>query len=950
MANGGPDTSLAFRMLGPLQVLQDEKVLPLGGPRQRATLAALLLNPQRVVHADRLVELVWGEHPPQNPAAAIHVGVSRLRAVLGEGVLQHQSPGYVLDVAPEAIDAVRFAALAQQGQAAAAAADHSEARRLLTQALGLWRGETLADLGELPFVVREREHLDQQRLAALEARLDADLAVGDHTAVIGELERLVDRYPTREAFARQLMTALYRSDRQAEALEVYQRARRLLVEELGIEPSTALTAVQQQILRHDPPHAEPLHPAGPPQNDRGNLPYLLTSFVGRGKELADVTQAVEHGRLVTLTGSGGSGKTRLAIEAGRRMAPQWPHGVWLIELSAVSEDPAVARTIAATLGILEQPQRPLADSIATTLRDKQLLLILDNCEHLLGAVATLVTQLLHTCRDVRVIATSRQPLGVDGETNYRVPSLVVPPKEAQVSEIAESEGVQLLVERARAATPAFTLTAANASAAAKLCRGLDGIPLAIELAAAQLRSMTLEELLNRLKDRFSVLTAGSRTGLPRHQTLRATVDWSYDLLEDSERSVFEELSVFAGGFTLDAAEAVCASRVRPDEVLPALCALVDKSLVTFAGQDTGRYHLLETLRQYGDERLGAAGREAEVRQRHAHYFRSLAERAGPQLIGPDQLRWIERVEDDHENLRRALTWALEEGNADVGLKMVASLWAHWWRHGHIPEGDRWTTRVLNAFGDSSTPELLAAVMIGGGHLTWKLGDFDRAEALCTDSLAVCRELSDEGGAAASVRVLAMVARERGDVERAEALLGESLATYRRLGDTWSTAASLNLQVSMARSAGDYDRAAQLLEESTPMFKQVGDVWGIAWSLWLGGRVATRAGDLVDGAEQLRESTRLAQEVHHGFGVVLGVAGLAGVAAAAGDHERATRLLGATDMIEGALGFPVRAIEREDSHLDLEIVTKALDPEDFKAAWDEGMAMTLSEAVAYALEE
>ena len=623
---------MEFRILGPLEVADGERVVDLGGPRERVLLARLLISANLVVSADRLAEDLWPGEPPAHWLPTLRVYISRLRRALGPGAaaVLTEPPGYRLRLAAGQLDADIFERLVAAARRDLAEGRPGAAAAGLRRALGLWRGPALSDVADLPFARADAARLEEARLSAVEDWVEAELGCGNHASVAAELDGLVTSYPLRERLRGQRMRALYRCGRQADALRAYQELRAYLGEELGLEPAAALRELESAILRQDPaldwraprggepgtaapvPPGTPARPPGPPPavgRAAGRLPAETTSFIGREADLAAVGKLLTAGRLVTLTGPGGSGKTRLARQAGAVAAAGYPDGVWLADLAPIGGPELVAPAVAAALAVREEPGRPLADSIAARLGDSDALLIIDNCEHVVGAAAELIAALLAACPALRILATSQTRLGVPGEAIWPVPPLSVPPPAGRdPAAVAEAESVRLLCDRAALARPGFSLTAGNAADIGEICRRLDGIPLAVELAAARLSTLTPAQLAARLGDRFRVLTGGSRTEPARHRTLRAAISWSHDLLGRPEQTCFRRMAVFAGGCTIDAAEAVCADASLPVEaVLETVTALVDRSLLTTEERcGTMRYGMLESVRQYAREQLTAA--------------------------------------------------------------------------------------------------------------------------------------------------------------------------------------------------------------------------------------------------------------------------------------------------------------------------------------------------------
>jgi len=707
---------MEFGILGPLEVRDDRGALVrVPGAKERALLADLLVHAGRVVSADRLVEDLWGGRPPGHPASTLQGRVSALRRALGPagaGLVVTRLPGYVLEVDPGRVDGVRFERLVAEAQALAPP-EGPRAARLLEAALGLWRGAALVEFADQSWAQVEAARLEELRLAAQERLAEWRLAAGGHAGLVGELEGLVAAHPTRERLRGLLMVALYRSGRQAEALELYRATRALLAEELGIDPSPELRRLHQAILVQDPTLEAPAGTAGARPH---NLPERLTSFVGRDAELGEVARLVGQARLVTVTGPGGAGKTSLAVELARRSAGGQPDGVWLVELAALRDPELVAEAVAAAVGLDAEPaeagDRPLppVERLAGFVADKELLLVLDNCEHLVSACAGLVRRLLQAGPALRVLATSREVLGAPGEVVWPIPPLGVPaPAEGHAEPAAAGltpevlvgyDAVRLFVERAVAADPSFVLDGASGPTVAGLCRRLDGLPLAIELAAARVRALPPAELAIRLEDRFRLLAGGARTLDPRQQTLRATIDWSWALLAEGDRRLWRRLSVFSGGWAIPAAEAVCAGDgLEAAEVLEGLVRLVDRSLVVAVGGEPARFWLLESLRAYGAERLADAGEAEAVAARHTAWCLGLAGTGGQ---GNDEA-WLERVRADYDNLRAALDRALAAPDPDTALRLAGAL-AWYWAADHHDEGRRRIEAALAlAPGEPPTP-------------------------------------------------------------------------------------------------------------------------------------------------------------------------------------------------------------------------------------------------------
>jgi predicted ATPase/DNA-binding SARP family transcriptional activator len=781
---GGKVQQMEIALLGPLVVTRDGRALELGGAQPKLLLALLALEPGRVVGVERLIDGIWGERLPGEPVNALQVMASRLRRALApDQVVVSKPPGYLLALDPERVDAVRFERLTAEAHAAAGRPERVAG--LLRAALGLWRGEALADFPAAPAARAAATRLEELRLAALEGRIEADLALGRQARVVGELQALVEREPLRERLHGQLMRALYATGRQADALAAYRRACEVLAERAGLDPGPELRALELAILAQDPallptaqgpallePTAHVSRTPDPATTGTAvtapapsNLRVPLTSFVGREDEITRVRALLGKGRLVTLTGPGGAGKTRLAVEVATRLMAEGGagrDGSWLADLAPLRDPALLTGVVLDAISPGEELTRPAAppsargaagagtvERLLRALSDRRLLLILDNCEHLVEAVADLAEGILAACPGVRVLATSREALRVPGELRLSVPALPVPPEDLEdAAELLGYGAVRLFVERARAVDPGFAADPADRGrvvrAVAEVCRRLDGLPLAIELAAARVNALPVPELSARLHDRFRLLTTGARTAPPRHRTLRAVVDWSWELLPPAEQAALRRLAVFTGGCTLAAAERVCAGPgLAAEDVATALAGLVEKSLLevvpapvvpppAWPGIERAelpevpapppgepRYRPAETVRSYAAERLAEAGEAEPVAMAHAAWCVAEAEEAQTRLYGTDQLAWRTRVHAEHGNLRAALRWLLDHGDADGAIRLADLLAWQWGLPGHH---------------DRAVAELRAALALPGATR-------DRARAHALTSLALLNWLS-----------------------------------------------------------------------------------------------------------------------------------------------------------------------------------------------------------------
>lgn len=663
-----------------------------------------------------------------------------------------------------------------------------------------------------------------------------------------------------------------------------------------------------------------------------NLPYQTSSFIGREREIAEIKARLQQTRLLTLAATGGVGKTRLALQVAVDLIDRYPDGVWFIELAPLADPALVVRALASVLNIADVPGRTPLETLVDALRTKTLLLILDNCEHLIAECAQVADTLLRRCPHVSLLATSREALAIPGETLYRIPplSLPAPQTPSSVEGLSQYEAVRLFIERAVAVLPTFTVTNQNAPAVAQICACLDGIPLAIELAAARMRVMPLEQIASRLDNRFHLLTGGSRAALPRQQTLRALIDWSYELLSEQEKSLLRTLSVFAGGWTLEAAESVGADAgIEAWEVLDLLTRLVDKSLVVYeAYGPEARYHLLETLRQYGRERLTERGDLEGVQSRCRDFFLSLAETAEPHLLGAEQTEWLQRLEQERDNFRATLDHCEQEGNPEAAFRITRGIWRYWMIRGYLSEGRERMARLLAIPGGSplwrgrayvtagnlaymqgdypaarkeyeaGSPLLQAAgdeqgraaVLSNLGLIAWQQGEFPAATAFTRESLEIRQRLGDKRGIATSLNGLGNIARSEGDLTTARSLFTQALAGFQEVGDRHSAATALYNLGAVACQQQDYGPARLFLEESLSARQELGDKQGVAGSLLGLGAVYLDLGDLATAQTHFQESLALQQELDDRHGCGASLYNLGTIALAQGDAPAARPLL------------------------------------------------------------
>ncbi len=685
-----------------------------------------------------------------------------------------------------------------------------------------------------------------------------------------------------------------------------------------------------------------------------NLPLQLSSFVGREKELAEVKRLLEDARLVTLTGSGGCGKTRLALAAAGELAEEFEDGVWLVELASLADPSLVPQAAAYVLGVREQPGRSATESLSDYLGSRHLLLVLDNCEHLIGACATLAEALLRSCPRLCVLVTSREALDITGEVAWLVPSLSLPDlrRLPAVESLLRYESARLFMERTAAVNPNLTLTEQNASALAQICYRLDGIPLAIELAAARAKVLSVEQIAARLDDCFGLLSAGGRTAMPRHRTLHATMDWSHDLLPDGERALFRRLSVFAGGFTLEAAESVCAGEdIAGDNVLDLLSHLVDKSLVIAREEGAeARYRLLETVRQYGRTKLDESGETGRFRDRHAGYYLALAEEAEPELKAERQVAWLDRLELEHDNLRATMAWFLRRGDSEQAARLGWALWLFWGIRAHFAEGRRSMEQALSGKGSVATPaSFRAKALYVESTMANYQGDHRSAESLAEESLSLFTEQGDREGMAYALSSAGFAANGRGMHEQAISLVQESVDLFLYVGERWGAAIELCFLAVAWRGRGDHSHAKRVAERGLALSREVGERQSICAALYTLATLAQAERDHGRARSLFAEGLTLSAELGNEADVAHCLEGLASVAAEEDKIARAARLWGAEEaMLEKFEAAVYTYVPDRSLHLSRVAAARSkLDEGAFEAAWAEGRKMTLEQAIEYA---
>jgi predicted ATPase/DNA-binding SARP family transcriptional activator/DNA-binding CsgD family transcriptional regulator len=968
-----------------------------------ALVKLLALAPGNRLHREQVMETLWPDHNRRSASHNLRQALQGARRTLdpnpASGSRLIASSDNALLLCPEDglwVDVKAFEETAREARRA-------QKPPAYQAALDLYAGELLPEDRYEEWVEGPRTRLKGTYLSLLIELSGIVEERGDLGSATELLGKVIAEEPTSEGAHASLMRVYALWGRRGEALSQYGRLKEILARYLDAEPSASVRALHQEIAAgRYPPHEAPWHNtvAGRSETTRHNLPVPMTTFVGREREIAEVKRELASARLLTLTGVGGSGKTRLGLEVVRDIAGAYPDGAWLAELAPLSQGELVAQEIANVLSVHEQPGRPPEDVLVEDLSRKKALLLLDNCEHLLEPCARLANLLLGSCPGLKILTTSREPLGVAGEVVWRVPPLAVPEDAPASVELRGYEGVRLLIDRARLSVPAFELTSQNAPAVAEICRRLEGMPLAIELAAGRMGALATEQIAERLRDSLRLLSAGPKPASPRQRTMRATIQWSHGLLSGEEKVLFERLSVFAGGFTLEAAEAVCTGgTIGEGEILDLLSNLVNKSLVLAEAGKEGRirYRMLEPIRQYAREKLEEGGEADEVRGQHTAFFLDMAEQAEPQLDGPQQRLWVERLEREHDNLREALSWALGRGEVDLGFRFGGALWRFWFARGYLSEGIRWMERVLVG-GEPTASRARVKLLEGIGWLA-QYYDLEKSKVAYEEMLELSRELGEKGSVATALNSLGTVAAQQGDHERARTLLEENLVVLQGLEDEENAATTLkryhvfNLLGALAMyQEGDHAGASELFEEGLALAREAGDAFRIGMSLTgvgylallqgdheratalcqetlslahnLGsagvelipenlvnlGLAALTRGDHERATASFEEALAMSQDLGRKETIVNTLEGMASLAGARGEATRAARLWGAAEVSREAIGIVLAPGERALHEPYLATTRSRLGEAAWEEALTEGRAMSLEEAAEYALAE
>jgi predicted ATPase/DNA-binding SARP family transcriptional activator len=871
--------TIEIRVLGPIELVGEAGPVPLA-PMPRRLLAAMASRAGETCSADWLLEALWGEQAPASASKLLQVYVSQLRKALPPPArIERRGGGYGLEMDEHVLDAARFERLLREGRDAFREANPALAHSLLRRGLALWRGSAYGEFAYEEFARGEAERLEELRLACQEEQLEADLELGRHDQVLPELQHLMIEQPLRERLFALAMLAFYRCGRQTEALDLYAEFRSRLREQLGLEPARELRELQRRILQHD----DTLTAAGANEPHPSALPLPPNRLLGREREVEELRSLLlqEDVRLLTLSGAGGSGKTRLALEVAREVAGAFANGAVFVGLAPLRDAAIVPAAIAGALEIPQAAGESPAEALARSLQPRELLLLLDNAEHVREA-APLFTDLLAHAPRLRIVVTSRTVLHLSGEHVYPVQPL------------ATDAAVALFHERAREADPHFHADAPAESAIRDICKRLDSLPLAIELAAGHVRAVTPRELLARLEPRLPLLAGGPRDLPARQQTLRATLEWSHNLLGEEAQRDLRALSVFAGGCTLEAAESVCGA--TPDRV----AILLDHNLLSrTTTPDGSRYTMLETIREYVLEQMEATPESADIKQRHTEFFLGVAESANlnPGKLAPGG-QHLEIANAEQDNVRAALAWALASGSIGLAFRLAIAMDQFWTTH-DPGEGIRWYAELFDRpRREGVTPELRAHALRGYGSSFALAGDGEAAERLWKQSLALFEELGDEHGRAVLLHRLGVLALWKGDLERARRLVEESEAIHAQSDDHWKRifglAQTTGTLGAIARDAGEPQRAAELIEQSAAMSREVAVPWWESGMLAELACLSIEAGRIDEAESRARHSLVIAEQLHDHAGRIFGVGLLAAVAAQRGDPERARALWGAIE--------------------------------------------------------
>ena len=864
---------LQIRLFGPFEVIDQDSGEVLDWPRkQTQTLLKIFLTAPGVIFSqDQLVDALTPDQEYDKAIKNLQKRISELRKSLEPDRPKGQKSSYIESPSqgnyrfePESdceIDTELFKAHIEAAYAFMQSEQPSNALMEFDKALELRRGELLnEDLYE-DWAMEPRASFEELYRVALESMAECHSQLHQYRRALEHCEQALQLDPLKESLYQSKMRYHYYAGEPHQALQTYQQCSEILDRELGLKPSEETLELYESLKNHSV--------TLPPKNIPNNLPFQLTSFIGRKDVITELSEQLTQARLITLTGVGGTGKTRLAIQIGSDLIQSFEDGVWFVGLGDIDTAGYVEKHVASTLGLQEAPGQPLIESLKNYLQNKQLLLILDNCEHLIDASAKLIETLLVVSTDLKVIATSREVLGVAGELVRVLQPLSMPDINiaANSRELREYEAVSLFIERLLPQQPEFILNDENAPIIAEICQRLDGIPLAIELAAAQANLLSPKEILTRLSDRFQLLTKGSRTALPHHQTLQAAVDWSYDLINEREKMLLHRVSIFGSSFSLEAAESICAGEgLEQADVYTLMRDLIDKSLVYVDRQtDEIRYRLLETIREYALKRLAESGDEDRLRSAHRSFYLGLAEEAEPHLKRADQVIWFERLELEAEHIRAALGYSLQENQIDELIRIAVALQWFWFARGHQREGRDWYERAIEA-SENAADDLKAKLYYNASALTWNMGEYEETERLAHEALKLCTTTGDKWGEAYSHSRLAIVAEFQGNYEQSEASYNRSLEIAREIDDSWLISVLVNNLAEIERRKGEFDSAEALVREGLDLSNQRGDTWCSSQLSFSLGVVKYEQEAMSDAAQLFEEALEHKRELNDNWGV------------------------------------------------------------------------------------
>lgn len=1001
---------LEIRLFGAFDVqINGSPLPPLRSRKGQWLLALMVLRNGREVERSWLAGTLWVDSSETQGFSSLRRSLTDLRQAMGDAATYLSSPTthtLLLDLTNAFADIVEFDKNIKKGD-----------RQSLEEAVSLYKGDLLEGCLE-EWVLLERESRRQEYLNALEKMAQFAIQAGDSATAVRHLRSVISAEPLRETAQRALMEALFASGDYAAVLMTYRELRLLVRQELNSEPSAETTALFQRLRSEarsriqNPPAATPVPPVNKPSPvppSTGNLPRPLSKLIGRENEVEQICEKLNQFRLVTLTGSGGVGKTHLAIQVAQEYSLDASGGIWFVDMAVQTEPDQVPQTVAKTLGLRDEAGSSPLNDLIDHLQNHSTLIILDNCEHLIEACALLAKTLLENCPSLRILATSQQALDILGEAAWRVPSLTFPKSEdaLPIERLQEYSAVQLFLENATNLLPHFAFTARNAPSIIQICRQLDGIPLAIKLAAARLKVLSPEQIAARLKDRFQLLTGGSRLSVSRHQTLRAAVEWSYDLLTEEERQLLCALSVFMGGWTLEAAEYVgvrCQvsgdgeqrsgiathnSDPRPPTpdtrhrtpFLDLLTSLVDKSLVFVeVGEEETRYFMLETIRQYGAEKLEEYGWTALYQKRHQEWFLQLTEQAEAGMRSPEQVQWMERLDRDLDNLRQALHHSILP---EERLSMSTSLWRFWHTRGYLEEGRRWLEEALKHAPDAS-PEVRVRGLNGATALAWSQGDYEVARSFMDEALPLARQKGDKRLLAQILHNMGNILIPQGKYREARSFYEESLALRHELGDIHNVIATLNNLGVVAHNMGDFELARSLYQNSLELLVKGGDVWNQT-SAWIGlgnvaksegryaearsyyeqsltvaqemgdkdciagmlgnlGQLALYEGNVEEALRFQEESLLISREMGDKHGIALALESIAEVNRVEGKAELAAQIWGCMEVFRENMGSLIPACDIQEYNKAVDATREALGEEGFRIAWDKGRGMSMEQVM------